>query len=65
MKGLIHELFGLDEFTFRFNWRTFRSHAKLLRCLLEEAIAVDPAPLPQFKAEARANILRSGPDSLA
>ena len=34
----------LDEFTFRFNRRTSRYRGKLLDRLLEQAVAVDPAP---------------------
>jgi transposase-like protein len=34
----------LDEFTFRFNRRTSRSRGKLFYRLLEQAVAVDPAP---------------------
>ena len=55
----------LDEFTFRFNRRTSRSRGKLFRRLLEQAVAVDPAPLPQMQAAARAKASRMGPDQLA
>ena len=55
----------LDEFTFRFNRRTSRSRGKLFRRLLEQTVAVDPAPLPQMQAAARAKALRMGPDQLA
>ncbi|MHB1959155.1 MAG: IS1595 family transposase [Acidobacteriaceae bacterium] len=34
----------LDEFTFRFNRRTSRSRGKLFYRLLEQAVAVEPAP---------------------
>ena len=55
----------LDEFTFRFNRRTSRSRGKLFRRLLEQAVAVDPAPLPQMQAAARGKASRIGPDQLA
>ena len=34
----------LDEFTFRFNRRKSRSRGKLFYRLLEQAVAVEPAP---------------------
>ncbi len=52
----------LDEFTFRFNRRTSRSRGKLFRRLLEQAVAVDPAPLPQLRSAARAKVLKAGSD---
>jgi len=38
----------LDEFTFRFNRRTSRSRGKLFYRLLQNAVAVDPAPYGQL-----------------
>lgn len=44
--GVSHEYldYYLDEFTFRFNRRTSRSRGKLFYRLLQQAVAVDPAP---------------------
>ena len=39
-----HLDYYLDEFTFRFNRRTSRSRGKLFERLLEQAVAVGPAP---------------------
>ena len=39
-----HLDYYLDEFTFRFNRRTSRSRGKLFQRLLEQAVAVEPAP---------------------
>ena len=39
-----HLEYYLDEFTFRFNRRTSRSRGKLFQRLLEQAVAVEPAP---------------------
>ena len=52
----------LDEFTFRFNRRTSRSRGKLFRRLLEQAVAVDPAPLPKLRSAARAKVLKARSD---
>ena len=38
----------LNEFTFRFNRRTSRSRGKLFFRLLEQAVAVNPAPYKSF-----------------
>lgn len=57
-----HLDYYLDEYTFRFNRRTSRSRGKLFRRLLEQAVAVDPAPLPKLKSAARAKVLKAGPD---
>ena len=39
-----HLDYYLDEFTFRFNRRTSRSRGKLFFRLLQQAVAVEPAP---------------------
>jgi hypothetical protein len=39
-----HLDYYLDEFTFRFNRCTFRSRGKLFYQLLQQAVAVEPAP---------------------
>ena len=39
-----HLDYYLDEFTFRFNRRTSRHRGKLFYRLVEQAVAVDPAP---------------------
>ena len=36
--------YDLDEFTFRFNRRTYRSRGKLFFRLVQQAVAVEPAP---------------------
>lgn len=45
----------LDEYTFRFNRRTSTHRGKLFYRLLEQAVAVAPAPLAVIKQQARAN----------
>ena len=42
--SVAHLDYYLDEFTFRFNRRTSRSRGKLFYRLLQQAVAVDPAP---------------------
>lgn len=47
MQGAIspeHLDYYLDEFTFRFNRRTSRNRGKLFYRLLQQAMAVEPAP---------------------
>jgi hypothetical protein len=39
-----HLAYYLDEFTFRFNRRRSRSRGKLFHRLLQQAVAVEPAP---------------------
>ena len=40
-----HLDYYLDEFTFRFNRRRSRSRGKLFFRLVQQAVAIDPAPL--------------------
>ncbi|MGH6629032.1 MAG: IS1595-like element ISUnb3 family transposase, partial [Burkholderiales bacterium] len=40
----LHLDYYLDEFTFRFNRRTSRHRGKLLYRLVQQAVAVEPAP---------------------
>lgn len=47
-----HLSYYLDEFTFRFNRRTSRSRGKLFYRLVQQAMLVDPAPLPALKGSA-------------
>jgi hypothetical protein len=42
--GLQHLDDYLDEFTFRFNWRTSKSRGKLFYRLAQQAMQVDPVP---------------------
>ena len=42
--SLRHLDYYLDEFTFRFNRRRSRSRGKLFYRLLQQAVAVEPAP---------------------
>jgi len=39
-----HLDYYLDEFTFRFSYRTFRSLGKFFYCLGQQVVAVDPVP---------------------
>ena len=43
----------LDEFTFRFNRRTSRRRGKLFFRLVQQAVAVDPAPYESLVKYAR------------
>jgi len=45
-----HLHYYLDEYTFRFNRRTSRSRGKLFYRLIQQALAVNPAPLSSLKA---------------
>jgi len=47
-----HLLYYLDEFTFRFNRRTSKSRGKLFYRLVQQAMMVEPAPLPTLKGPA-------------
>jgi hypothetical protein len=40
----------LDEFTFRFNWRTVRSRGLLFYPLLQQTVATDPHPYRELTA---------------
>jgi transposase-like protein/ribosomal protein L37AE/L43A len=48
-----HLDYYLDEFTFRFNRRTSRSRGKLFYRLVQQAVAVDPAPYSALVQHAR------------
>jgi hypothetical protein len=48
-----HLEYYLDEFTFRFNRRRARSRGKLLLRLVEQAVAVEPAPYESLLKYAR------------
>ena len=48
-----HLDYYLDEFTFRFNRRRSRSRGKLFFRLVEQAVAVDPAPYESLVKYAR------------
>jgi len=54
-----HLSYYLDEFTFRFNRRTSRSRGKLFYRLVQQAMLVDPAPLPALKGSAVSFIVDS------
>jgi len=45
-----HLDYYLDEFTFRFNRRTWRSRGKLFYRLAQQAMAIDPVPESQLRA---------------
>ena len=47
-----HLTYYLDEFTFRFNRRTFASRGKLFYRLMQHAVLVDPAPASSLKGPA-------------
>lgn len=47
---LTHLHYYLDEYTFRFNRRRFRSRGKLFYTLMHQALLVHPAPLKSLKA---------------
>ena len=46
---LPHLDYYLDEFSFRFNRRTSRSRGKLFYRLVQQAVAIDPAPYQQIR----------------
>jgi len=48
-----HLDYHLDEFTFRFNRRRSRSRGKLFFRLVQQAVAVDPAPYESLVKYAR------------
>ena len=48
-----HLEYYLDEFTFRFNRRRARSRGKLFLRLVEQAVAVEPAPYESLVKYAR------------
>jgi len=48
-----HLDYYLDEFTFRFNRRTSRFRGKLFYRLLQNAVAIDPAPFETLTKGAR------------
>lgn len=47
--GPIHLDYYLDEYTFRFNRRTSRSHGKLFYRLLQQAASVGPKPVKEIR----------------
>jgi transposase-like protein len=53
-----HLDYYLDEFTFRFNRRTSRSRGKLFYRLVQQAVAVDPAPYAAMVRYTRGRKLR-------
>ena len=55
-----HLDYYLDEFTFRFNRRTSRYRGKLFLRLLEQAVAIDPAPYAAIIKGVRASRRKAG-----
>jgi transposase-like protein len=53
-----HLDYYLDEFTFRFNRRTSRSRGKLFYRLVQQAMAVDPAPESQIRGGTAPDAMR-------
>jgi len=54
--SLEHLDYYLDEFTFRFNRRKSRSRGKLFYRLVQQAVAVEPAPYKSLVMAARAGL---------
>ncbi len=44
-----HLDYYLDEYTFRFNRRTSKSRGKLFYRLVQQAVAIDPVPIPEIR----------------
>jgi hypothetical protein len=49
----------LDEFTFRFNRRTSRHRGKLFYRLVQQAVAIDPAPYASLVKHVRSGRRRT------
>ena len=56
-----HLTYYLDEFTFRFNRRSSKARGKLFYRLIQNAMQVDPAPLPTLKGSSIALLPESQP----